>query len=83
VRVFAEDVVRGKPDPECYLRAAELLAVLPDELIVVEDAPAGVAAGRAAGCRVLAVATTHPGAALAEADEIHGDLHELAGRLRS
>jgi sugar-phosphatase len=81
VRVFGEDVVHGKPDPECYLRALELLEVSPDELIVVEDAPAGIAAGRAAGCRVFAVATTHSSARLAEADEIHQDLHDVARRL--
>lgn len=82
VQVFAEDVLRGKPDPECYLRAAELLAVSPVDLLIVEDAPAGIAAGHAAGCRVIAVATTHPVAALDQADEILDDLHEVAGRLR-
>ena len=51
---------RGKPDPEPYRRGAELLGFAPGECIVVEDAPSGVGAGVAAGCRVLGVLGTHP-----------------------
>jgi sugar-phosphatase len=47
--VAAEDVSRGKPDPEPYRRGAELLGIDPALLVVFEDAPAGVAAARAAG----------------------------------
>jgi sugar-phosphatase len=53
--VFAADVTRGKPDPEGYLRAAALLGVDPAEALVFEDAPAGIAAGLAAGIRTIAV----------------------------
>lgn len=58
VMITAEDVVRGKPDPEGYERAARRLGVAPGRCLVVEDAPAGLRAGQAAGARVLAVATT-------------------------
>jgi mannitol-1-/sugar-/sorbitol-6-phosphatase len=83
VAVFGEDVDRGKPDPEGYERAVELLGAAPAACVVVEDAPAGVAAARAAGCRVLAVATTHPRAELAAADEVLDDLVAVAAALTS
>jgi mannitol-1-/sugar-/sorbitol-6-phosphatase len=67
VLVCAEDVVRGKPDPDVYLTAAALLDVLRQDCVVVEDAPAGIEAARAAGMRVLALTTTHP-ANLLQAD---------------
>lgn len=57
--VTAEDVSVGKPDPSGYLLAAERLGVDPTRCLVVEDAPAGLKAGLAAGSRVLAVATSH------------------------
>jgi mannitol-1-/sugar-/sorbitol-6-phosphatase len=64
VLVSASDVRRGKPDPEGYALAAARLGVDPRDCVVVEDAPAGVAAGRAAGCRVVGVAGTVDAAAL-------------------
>ena len=55
-RIISGDMVeRGKPDPEPYVRGAALLGFKPGECVVVEDAPSGVGAGKAAGCRVLAV----------------------------
>lgn len=62
--VHAGLVQRGKPAPDIFLRAAELLAVPPAACVVVEDAPSGVRAGLAAGMRVVAVCTNH------EADEL-------------
>ncbi|TDD79381.1 HAD family hydrolase, partial [Actinomadura rubrisoli] len=59
VVITAEDVARGKPDPSGYRLAAERLGVDPADCVVIEDAPAGIAAGRAAGATVLAVATSH------------------------
>jgi sugar-phosphatase len=53
--VTADLITRGKPDPEGYLRAAELLGVEPADALVFEDAPAGIAAGLAAGIRTVAV----------------------------
>ena len=59
-RIISGDMVeRGKPDPEPYRRGAELLGLRPEECVVVEDAPSGVGAGKAAGCRVLGVLGTH------------------------
>jgi sugar-phosphatase len=72
--VTAEDVVEGKPDPEGYLLAASQLGVRPEECLVVEDAPVGVAAGRRAGMRVVGVRGV-------EADLAVTDLAELAARL--
>lgn len=55
VTVTAEDVTRGKPHPEGYLRAASLLGVDPADALVFEDAPAGIAAGIAAGIRTVGI----------------------------
>lgn len=55
VLVTVEDIRAGKPDPEGYLRAADLLGVPPARCLVVEDAEVGVAAGRAAGATVAAL----------------------------
>lgn len=59
VLICAEDVLRGKPSPDVYLLAAAGLGVVPAECLVVEDAPAGVEAARAAGMGVVALTTTH------------------------
>ncbi len=68
VFVTAGDVARGKPDPEGYGLAARRLGVEPRDCVVLEDSPPGVAAGKAAGMRVIAVLTTHSADALADAD---------------
>ena len=60
VLVTADDVVRGKPAPDPFLEAARRLGVDPKRCLVVEDAPAGLQAARAAGCATLAVVTTTP-----------------------
>lgn len=57
MKVTAHDVERGKPDPEPYLRGASKAGVDPAEAIVVENAPLGVRAGKAAGCFTIAVTT--------------------------
>jgi sugar-phosphatase len=57
--ISAEMVERGKPDPEPYRRGAELIHSAAADCLVVEDAPSGVGAGIAAGCRVLGVLGTH------------------------
>ncbi len=56
--ITSTDVKMGKPDPEAYLKAAALLGYAAADCVVVEDAPAGVRAGRAAGARVIAFPTT-------------------------
>jgi sugar-phosphatase len=68
VFVTAEDVIHGKPAPDGYLSAAAQFGVPPAECVVIEDSPPGIAAGKAAGMRVIAVATTHAADALAAAD---------------
>ncbi|WP_433478373.1 HAD-IA family hydrolase [Spirillospora sp. CA-142024] len=60
VVVTADDVPNGKPDPTGYLQAARRLGVDPASCVIIEDAPAGIAAGRAAGATVVAVLTSHP-----------------------
>lgn len=59
VLVDGDDVVHGKPSPEGYLTAAAQIGADPSECLVVEDAPAGIRAGRAAGMTVLAISSTH------------------------
>ena len=68
--VSAEDVANGKPDPACYRLGAERLglgSVEGERVLVLEDAPAGVRAGKAAGYMVVALATTHGVEVLREA----------------
>jgi sugar-phosphatase len=74
VMITAESITRGKPDPEGYLKGAAALGVEPADCVVVEDAPAGAAASRAAGMRLLALTTTHGASELAPADLIVPDL---------
>jgi mannitol-1-/sugar-/sorbitol-6-phosphatase len=56
--VTATDLQRGKPHPDPYLKGAEILKLAPKDCVVVEDAPSGVRAGKAAGARVLGLRTT-------------------------
>ena len=76
--VAAEDVSRGKPDPEGYLLAARRLGVAPERCLVIEDAPGGIEAARRAGMRSLAVTTTRPRQDLAAADAVVDSLSEAA-----
>ena len=74
VLVCADDVARGKPDPEPYLEAAARLGVDPARCLVVEDSAAGLRSGRAAGAATLALLTTTPREQLGEADLVVPDL---------
>jgi mannitol-1-/sugar-/sorbitol-6-phosphatase len=77
-RIISGDMVeRGKPDPEPYRRGAALLGAKAEECVVVEDAPSGVGAGKAAGCRVLGVLGTHSAEDLREADWVVDSLDGL------
>ena len=60
--VCADDVTRGKPDPEPYLRAASLLGADPRRCVALEDSPNGVASAEAAGCQTVAVPSLVPSA---------------------
>lgn len=79
--VTAERTARVKPEPDPYLLAAELLGLEPSDCLVVEDAPAGVAAGLAAGMQVVAVRTTHDDAALAGAHHVADDMASVLAML--
>jgi sugar-phosphatase len=59
--VTSSDIVRGKPDPEPYLKAADKLRVSPEHCVVVEDVPSGIRAGKSAGADVIAFPTTVKG----------------------
>ncbi|WP_432137680.1 HAD-IA family hydrolase [Streptomyces sp. bgisy154] len=74
VRITAESVGESKPHPEGFLKGAAELGVDPADCVVFEDSGAGVAAGRAAGMRVIGVG---PRAALHRPDAVVGDLTEI------
>ena len=77
VIVFGGDVTRGKPDPEGYLAAARRLGTDPAEALVVEDAPPGIDAAKAAGMAAVALPSTHTAEELGRADIVLGSLEEL------
>jgi sugar-phosphatase len=76
--VCGDETAHGKPDPEGYLEAARLLGADPADCLVVEDAPVGIAAGRAAGMLVLGITTNHTQAELIGADGYVADLRNLS-----
>jgi mannitol-1-/sugar-/sorbitol-6-phosphatase len=75
--VPADEIARGKPDPEGYLTAARKLGLAPEHCVVIEDAPAGIAAARNAGMQCVALTTTHSAHAVAHADLIVASLAAL------
>lgn len=76
--VTGADVQRGKPDPQVFQIACQRLGLPPRRCAVVEDAPVGIEAARRAGCRVIALSSTHPRAALQAADCVVDRLGELS-----
>jgi mannitol-1-/sugar-/sorbitol-6-phosphatase len=82
VLITADDVMVGKPGPEPYERASAKLAVPANECLVIEDAPAGVTAGKSAGMTVFAVATTHAEELLFEADQIFSSMGAVSACLQ-
>ncbi len=77
VLVPADKVAHGKPHPEPYEAGAGLLGFASADCLVIEDSPAGVASGKAAGCRVLAVLTSHTARELAAADWCVASLEQV------
>lgn len=83
VIVSADDVTRGKPDPEGYRRTLDELSVAagraldPAKCVVFEDAPAGIRAARAAGMKTVAVVGSYPRGALNDADRVVNSLTEV------
>jgi sugar-phosphatase len=72
--VTAGQVTRGKPHPEPFLAGAALLGIAPQDCVVFEDSAAGAAAGRAAGCTVVATTFSHPAESLEAAHYLVRDL---------
>lgn len=83
--VSATDIARGrgKPEPDIFLRAAALLGVQPGQCWVIEDSKPGIAAGRAAGMRVIAITNTHPAVELAGATHVAATYAEIERLLAS
>jgi sugar-phosphatase len=79
--ITADSITRGKPDPEPFLLGAEALGVDPARCLVLEDAPAGIAAGLAAGMPVVAFRTTHAEAEIEGATVVLDTLAEAVDRL--
>lgn len=77
VLVTADDVARGKPDPEPYLLGANRLGYKPEDCIVLEDAPAGILAAHRAGMRVISMPSTYAVEDLAEADFLVAGLKQI------
>jgi beta-phosphoglucomutase family hydrolase len=77
VSIDADDVTRGKPDPEIYLKAAEKLNCHPEACLVFEDSMPGIQAGRKAGMKVIGVATSHPAELLNETEFVITDFTEI------
>lgn len=78
VMICADDITRGKPDPEGYLTAADRLGSSAEDCVVIEDAPAGIEAARAAGMRAIAIATTYPPDQLRSADAVIARLADMS-----
>lgn len=76
----SEDFERSKPDPDCYLKAAERFGVNPEDCVVFEDSFNGLKSGRAAGMRVVGLATTNPAERIRPlCDEVINDYINLIG----
>lgn len=78
--ITADMVANGKPDPEPYLKGAALLGLDPKDCLVIEDSSAGAAAGRAAGCKVLATLFSHTVESLGPADWLVQSLDDVTVR---
>jgi mannitol-1-/sugar-/sorbitol-6-phosphatase len=78
--VTADDVTQGKPHPQPYLKGAEILGLNPVDCVVLEDAPSGLKAARAAGCRSFGIPTTYRRDELVDATVILESLQQLSVR---
>ncbi len=83
VLIAADDVERGKPHPEPYLRVASDLGVQADSCLVVEDAPAGIRAAHAAGMKAIAITSTYAAGELHEAERVISKLSQLRVAVRN
>jgi HAD superfamily hydrolase (TIGR01509 family) len=82
-RIFsADDVARGKPNPDLFLHAAKELGVRPEHCVVIEDSPLGVAAAKAAGMAVIGYAGMTPAERLEDADVLITSMTQLVQEIR-
>lgn len=72
-----EHVTHGKPHPEIYLSAAEMLGIVPNECLVFEDSPPGVASGKSAGMTVVGILSSHFADELQDADYAVGNFTQI------
>jgi sugar-phosphatase len=77
VMVCSEDVKYGKPDPEPFALAAKRLGFKPEECIAFEDSPVGIRSAKLAGCKVIALTTSHSAEEISDADLIISDFEQL------
>jgi HAD superfamily hydrolase (TIGR01509 family) len=81
--ITADDVLNHKPNPDCYLKAAESLGFLPSECIGIEDSVSGIKAAKAAGMFVIGISTSLPVHYLTEADIVFPDVASALAELVS
>ena len=77
VLVTSDDVTNGKPHPEPYLKGAERMGFDPADCLVIEDAPAGIQAARAAGMKVIGISSTYPAVSIGQADAVIARLAQI------
>lgn len=78
VYVTGSEITRKKPDPELFLVAASRMGISPSHCVVIEDAPSGVQAAKAAGAKCIAVTNSTTAAKLAEADLVCDSLEQIS-----
>lgn len=81
VLITGDDVIKGKPDPEPYLKTARQMNLLPQECVVIEDSRSGVMSAKTAGCKCIGVTTTHSSKDLAQADVTAKDFESITSEL--
>ena len=79
--VSSQDVPKGKPAPDIFLKAADSMLVSPDKICVIEDAAAGIQAGKSAGMTVIAITNSLPSSALSQADIVVSDYESIESLL--
>jgi beta-phosphoglucomutase family hydrolase len=76
--IYSKHIQKGKPDPEIYFITAKKLEVPPENCLVFEDSVAGIQSAKAAGMKVVAIATTHTPEELKSADKLIYDFDEIS-----
>ncbi len=81
VTISADEVTKGKPDPEPYLITCQNLNVSPAEAVVIEDSKSGVSSAKAAGCGCIGVTTTHSADDLKASDVVVSTFSEITEQI--